>query len=369
MIERLDRNGNGSIDPDEMEGPASFMIQRMQRDDPSIRTDRPIPISKIKEAFERMRGGGGGGGPSDGRGEEGGDLSAALSAAELVPGFGGLELPPPVPGFGAAAELMAVRVTDADIRDAEETLQRYDRNRNRMIDSDELSGRWEGNPLDFDQNRDNKLSVNELAVRNARRRVARTEMQAKKAVASRPKEKPSEAVEIKDRFEGRLSYRPQASTTSIEGLPGWFTDKDADKDNQVRMSEYASEWTDEVVEEFYGYDLNFDGVITSAEALDVVKNGPSGSRTMASTTSGTSSSSSTSGAPGPAVPVGEISEKYMKYAERIVKRADKNGDNALTVDEWKDMLIDVKPADANRDGRVTIEEYAAWSQAKSGTNK
>ena len=53
----MDRNNNGMIDPDEMEGPAQMMISRLQREDPSIRTDRPIPVAKIKEAFEQMRGG------------------------------------------------------------------------------------------------------------------------------------------------------------------------------------------------------------------------------------------------------------------------------------------------------------------------
>ncbi len=57
FVDRLDQNQNGMLDPDEMQGPAQFMISRMQRDDPSIRTDRPIPLSKIKESFERARSG------------------------------------------------------------------------------------------------------------------------------------------------------------------------------------------------------------------------------------------------------------------------------------------------------------------------
>ncbi len=358
FIDRLDRNGNGNIDPDEMEGPASFMIQRLQRDDPSIRLDRPIPMSKLKEGFDRMRGGGGPGGPgggSDGDDQEGNE---GLDAGELVPGFGGLELPAPVPGFGAAAELLAVRVTDADLREAQDNINRYDRNRNGMIDADELTSRWEGNPLDFDQNRDNKLSAKELAVRYARRRTVRAEQQAKKPNDDRRRDDSKQVEELKDRFEGRLSYRSPVAA-AVQGVPGWFVEKDADKDGQVRMSEYAKDWTDDLVAEFYGFDRNFDGIVTSDEVLVSVKDGP---RSSGASSSGPVASSSPSATP---VAAADLDEKYIKYSERIIKRADTNKDDVLTVDEWKEMIMDITPADADKDGRITINEYAGWLQAKA----
>lgn len=362
FLDRMDRNGNGMLDPDEAQGPASFMLQRLQREDSSINIDRPIPMSKVKEAFEKMRGGGGfggrGGGDDDGGDEEGG----GLAITELVPGFGGIELPPPVPGFGAAADLLAVRITDEDSRQAEETMRRYDRNRNQFIDSDELSGRWEGNPLDFDQNHDGRLSVAELSVRYARRRLDREDSDSRRREDDRRRrrgEEESKEIEVKDRFEGRTSYR-RTERSGPEGVPGWFTDKDSDKDGQVRMSEFASEWTTELVEEFYGYDRNFDGVVTVDEAVTAAENGPAKrSESAAPSRAGSVA----------AVDVKDIDPKYISYAERIISRSDKNNDKELSASEWKEMIMDISPADSNRDAKITIEEYAAWLQARANTKK
>ncbi len=178
FVDRLDANQNGMLDPEEMQGPAQFMVSRMQRDDPSIRTDRPIPISKIKESFDRMRSG-----RSDDRGREEDNrreadekVAEGMKAALLVPGFGPPEdalAPEPVLGFGPSAELMAVAVTDQDRKEAEEMMRRYDRNNDQAVSGDEFSSRWVGNPLDFDRNGDKKLTLNELAVRAAKLRIVR----------------------------------------------------------------------------------------------------------------------------------------------------------------------------------------------------
>lgn len=358
FLDRLDRNNNGMLDPDEMEGPASFMIQRLQREDPSIRTDRPIPMSKLKEGFEQMRNTRGDSGRDDrGGGSDDDGAEETLALDVLVPGFGGLELPPPVPGFGAAAELLAVRVTDADIREAEENVRRYDRNRDGFISREELSRRWAGNPMDFDQNGDSKLSVNELAVRAARRRINQTEQKNRRNDRTeRPRERSRDAAdEVSDRFDGRMSYRPRRAATP-EGLPGWFAEKDRNRDGQVSMSEFEQNWTDEKVEEFYSYDLNRDATLTPEEVLRAVKQGNNRSQTSAS---------SSRSAPVTPVDAEGLDPKYVKYAERIISRSDKDGNDVLTVDEWKEMIMDISAADADRDGTITIPEYAGWLQARA----
>jgi hypothetical protein len=50
-------------------------------------------------------------------------------------------------------------------------------------------------------------------------------------------------------------------------MPEWFREKDENRDGQVEMAEYASDWTAELVEEFNRYDLDRDGVITPSECL------------------------------------------------------------------------------------------------------
>ncbi len=386
------------IDPDEMEGPAQMMISRLQRDDPSIRTDRPIPISKLKEAFERMRGGDSSssrdGSSRDGssssrdrsRDDSAAKLNEAMTAPPLVPGFGEPAILDPVIGFGPSAELMSVEITPADLKDAEERLQRYDRNKDGFLAGDEISSRWTGNPMDFDRNGDGKLSVSELAVRAARMRVAQVEVRAteNRRTDDRRRDRDARPVEVPDPYNGRRSF---ASTSRglPEGLPAWFAEKDLDGDHQVSMAEFSSQWTARLVEDFQSFDLNGDGFITVQECLAAIRGGatlgagsttapsssPSssadsrGSRSGASTPRSSTSGGSAGTATASSTPAGPPDQRNMEYAQRIIGRADKNNDGVLTHDEWKDMLVDISAADADKDGRITVLEYAQWMQMRS----
>lgn len=61
----------------------------------------------------------------------------------------------------------------------------------------------------------------------------------------------------------------------------------------------------------------------------------------------------------------EPGQKYMKVAERIIDRYDKNSDHALSQSEWKPMLVSPAEADADGDSRITVTEYARWMQSKN----
>ena len=174
-------------------------------------------------------------------------------------------------------------------------------------------------------------------------------------------------------YNGRKSFRVTSGTQLPEGVPGFFTDKDADQDGQVTMAEFATQWSDATLAEYFRSDLNSDGVITAEEALLAVEQGDVSSTTTSASTSmtpSTSSSGSVSSAgsrDSRAAPVagGNVDPKLISYAERIISRYDKNKDKSLTASEWETMLMNPGPADANRDGRITINEYAAWMQARS----
>lgn len=402
FIEGLDRNGNGMIDPDEMQGPAQFMISRMQREDPSIRTDRPIPLAKFKEAFDRMRGGresGGDSGAQPRRPDNSEAINAALTAATLVPGFGGdAPVLPPVLGFGPAAEMMSVEVTPADLKEAEERMARYDRNKDGFLAGDEISSRWSGNPMDFDRNGDGKLSVSELAIRAARLRVAQASVATtpERRDEGRRRERQQTPVEIEDLYSGRRSFAVTQRGLP-EGLPGWFAERDTNGDLQVSMAEFSSDWTPELVDEFQRFDLNGDGVITPQECLAAVRNGAvassgsGGGSPMASAggpptdassgrtfgrTSGGSRFGRPSSPPSGSAPVaassaapagGAPDARMLEAAQRIMARNDKNKDGVLTPDEWQEMLVDPSAADADRDGRITAVEYAQWLQSRSNS--
>ncbi|WP_246112883.1 EF-hand domain-containing protein [Allorhodopirellula solitaria] len=400
FLSRLDRNGNGMLDPDEQEGRMGEMVERMASADPSIKPGRPIPMSKLTEAFSKMRsggdrGGGGRGGDDRGRGGDdrgrGGDRGRGddrgdenedpTAVAPLVPGFG-VDIPVlPLLGFGPSAEIMAVVPAEEDLEEARNNLRRYDRNRDGQLDAEEIrrGGFW-GDPMDFDRNGDGKLSEQELATREAVERNGKEANRQDRRDNPQSEVSDSEGGEFVD-FEGRRSYRVY-SAESPEGLPRFFTDRDLNRDGQVSMSEYTSEWTSSLVAEFYDWDANHDGVIVASEVLKGVNGGLTASATRSGTapqneTTVSRSSSASSGSSRSAtsdggataekleMPSEPPTEKILSMAKTIIKRYDKNGDFALSAAEWGEMMISPAGADFNGDGRITVEEYAGFLTAKS----
>jgi len=106
-------------------------------------------------------------------------LPAEASLDSLVPGFDVVEDVIPVPGFGAKAEYLNVPVKEEDFTEAEQTIKRYDRNRNGILEADEIrNGRWRDDPSKQDRNGDGKLTRSELAVRYSMRRTSEAQRQA-----------------------------------------------------------------------------------------------------------------------------------------------------------------------------------------------
>ncbi|NLX55912.1 MAG: hypothetical protein GXY58_12420 [Planctomycetaceae bacterium] len=179
FVSRLDTNGNGMLDPEESQGRARMFLERTGLD-----LSRPIPMDQVGRAFEEARGrrmgemGGEGGrdrGDEWGRGPDNPEQGSGSAAVEpLVPGFGEPDLFDPVPGFGDLGEKFAVSIEEQDRQEAQRTMGRSDANQDGVLDADEIrSGRWSGDPLQTDRNRDGKLTLNELALRYAIRRVER----------------------------------------------------------------------------------------------------------------------------------------------------------------------------------------------------
>jgi hypothetical protein len=379
----MDANGNGVIDVDEQKGPAQFMLSRLQSYDPSLKLGKPIPLSSITKTFEKARASREGGrrGYDRGRGNDRDRqrerevrefADQAVTVELLVPGFGNQadaisQLP--LQGFGAQAELLLIEVTEEDEKTAASRIRSFDKNKNGVLEKSEFTKDFAGNPMDFDRNRDGRLTQKELAVRYAVRREGTEAAKRKRDLeASRDKRDRKEKKEKSesDPFNGRRSYRVDRQRENPEGLPGYFTDRDTNGDGQISMAEFAIDWSDEVVAQFFSSDFNRDGVITADEALRVVegetappaaksmpsRNDVAGSKSRPTKQKTASKKSSRSNA--------NIDSKNLRYAERIVKRNDKNGDGVLTPSEWKEMLMSPARSDFNRDGKVTVEEYALW---------
>lgn len=238
FLRRADDNGNGMLDPNELEGRTGGFIRRMAENNPRIDLSRPIPLDRLASEFERsreerMRSGGGGpsfgggppfggsgpsfgggppfggggppfgggfspfgggfspfgGGPpggdwrgrDSGRGSSGGNESSSYSSRvtkvePLVPGFGVPTVSTPPPGFGAEGQLFTMNITEEDRREAERSFRYYDRNQDGKIDAEEMGRSRYGSDLPmYDRNRDGVITMNEMEYRYARRRMENTQ--------------------------------------------------------------------------------------------------------------------------------------------------------------------------------------------------
>lgn len=369
MIRRFDTNGNNLIDPSEAQGPAQFFLQRMAQNNPKIDLSKPVPIDMLTDEIEKMRGGGGRGSDSSG-----GGTPASTEPELLVPDFSlETELTPPE-GFGATSSVFNVKVEERDLKEAEERMRRYDRNRDGRLTKDELqSGRWSDDPMVYDRNRDGKLTTSELAVRYANRRASEEQRRAGDTNSGgdrggwsrsggdsqwgrggdRGQEERKEEVK---RFGDAKSYRmTPAGESKPAGLPDFFARSDANADGQVMMNEFSSSWDVETLNEFLKWDLNNDGVIIPSECLIAVENGArAGLSTASSSSRGSSASPS----------AGNLSATEMDWAKRQIGRYDTNGDGQLTPKEWENMILKPIGADTSGDGVITAEEYAAFRAKK-----
>ena len=390
----MDTNGNGMLDPDEAQGPARFMLDRMARSNPKIDVTKPIPMSTLTESFQQMRSGGF---SSEGSSFGSVDEIPILEKDSLVPGFGKKIEKTPVPGFGASSEKFSVVLEERDLKEADDKMGRYDKNNDKMLDENELKeGRWSDSPMQYDRNRDGKLSRQELGVRYARRRLAGAgqtqDQQASNSNnrrdaynAGRPKENPEEKKEKANPYEKRASYRVTDSDgrmPNIPGLPEWFTRNDTNFDGQVSMSEFNRRPNQDTIDDFARFDANQDGWITNRECLAAVKKGyipgaassPSSSvasgvagssspsafgNTTAASSAATNSTSSTLASPTASSAASDKTALMRDWVvSKVMKKADKDNNGFLSPEEYRDSTPFDK-VDADKDGLISVDEYVA----------
>ena len=99
FLRRVDENGNGMLDPNELESRTGSFVRRMAENNPRIDLSRPIPLDRLASEFERMReersrGGG------DGR-----DGLAAMGATDVAAGLPSAADRPLAAGLPSAADL------------------------------------------------------------------------------------------------------------------------------------------------------------------------------------------------------------------------------------------------------------------------
>jgi Ca2+-binding EF-hand superfamily protein len=314
-LEKLDVNQNGEIEPDEITPLARPYLERIA----AVRRmplSRPQSITQLQEAARIYA--------AIQNGVAGKDVRP-VDELTLLP-FGPEDGKPLIPEFGISDRYP---YTQEDLDEADRTIRRYDYNRDGYIDRQEASrSRWtHRSPFDMDLNKDKRLSRLELTQRYARRRLldsAADELSQKSnrtGSGVRPVERKEETrressqwwrqggsryyltasvmgrfdtnkngrLEIQEAKElgvpmsrmdidrdGELSRQELQTYLTVlqdeagdeaEGIPGWFYELDADRDGQVEMAEFTSEWTDAKYAEFEALDLNGDGLITTAEVV------------------------------------------------------------------------------------------------------
>lgn len=290
LLKRLDRNQDGFLQPDEIPQRARLQVELAARRR-GLDTSKPLRLDQLASSAAA--------GPAASKisdkttldKEEPPPKDSAQNRADVtnsgsspVPGFGTPNVYPAVPGFGrplsgasleSATSLENGKASEgknagpsaskADTqlkRYAKSLLVQYDKNKSGQLEKEEWS-RMRGNPEQADRNRDEILSVNELAQHlstygNRRDGKARSDSGTKRPSAwgSRAMRRPGDLTRFLHPHE-RLP----------KGLPEWFVRKDANGDGQISMAEFSTSWTAGKRHEFNEADINRDGFIVPGESL------------------------------------------------------------------------------------------------------
>lgn len=313
-LERMDKDGNGRIDPEEITPLARPYLERVaERRRLSLNRSNSIEaLQRESRIYHAMQ---------NGSSDEDIRVRKDYRIRDFEPDDDDML----IPDFGLAE--IKYRYTQDDLDDADRMLRRYDRNRDGYLDRDEARrGDWsKRDPFLQDVNEDGLLSRLELGQRYARRRMLSSDtdeliQRARRGVDDiRPSERSDRdgrndsqwwrsggsrtwlAASMISRFDlnrnGRLESAEskllnlpvgqidadrdgeisrdelQAYTDQIqddigddaEGLPGWFYELDKDRDRQVTMMEFTEDWTSDKMAEFLMFDANEDGLLTADE--------------------------------------------------------------------------------------------------------
>lgn len=311
-LERLDTNKDGHIERDEITPLARPYLERITRERRISLNGNPIEIHELQEAariYHAIKNG----------------ASDDFIRYEGKPGVRPFEPDEDqvlVPQFG----LPEVRYpyTQANLNRAKSMLRRYDYNGDGYIDRPEAArSRWSHtNPFHMDLNKDDRISVMELTQRYARRDLVEDAFDELRQRArrvgngierstrenrngdrssSRSRSTSYFASSVMENLDRNRNGRLEASEASrlgvatseldVDGnteisreeleaylaelqeqagdatasLPAWFFEQDANRDGQISMPEFTTEWTTAKRKEFAAFDLNSDGLLTEQE--------------------------------------------------------------------------------------------------------
>ncbi len=299
-LKGLDVNGSGKLEPTEITGRTEGFLKGMGLD-----TSQPLLLTTIMEKINKDR-----------KDQETKDSSSKSSSKKVlkVPAFGAVN--EPVPSFGATANTaLDTTFSDEIIRQVDEALSQYDRNRNSQLEKGEIEqGRWgQPPPAESDTNGDGKLS----------------------------------RIELANRYRAREQYNSRIESTEDRNRG----DRD---DSGNRQQEDKNRG---------GGDRGRFGNSASGSA---------GSESRSSSTRGFRESSSgkspeSSRGTSSSTPDNSSQERYKAYAESLIKNYDKDSDGKLSAEEVKAMRRPPQNADPDNDGFITKDELTASLSGSTST--
>lgn len=345
VLESIDADGDGDLDQREMSPRIEKYLQSK-----GVDTSRSPSIRKILKRVEEKNG-------------TGASQAGAAKGELKVPGFGVDQADKQSQGGLLSFSNKPQRNVDpkvtgrAKIR-AQETLERYDRNRDKILSDDELRrARW-GNPpaQESDTNGDGRLSLSELVVRYEDRYVAEQKENERKS---------KERSDEKRNGEGRQPI-VSSSKATLQKITVATTAKSssAKVSDNSKYEKYAAGLMARYDKDKNGWldkdevakmrrppkgDPNNDGRITKAELIAL--NSPKG--TVVSSRSKTTRTSSSRGSSvgrdsskgksvfggkdkneDQQIQMNEFAERWTEKTVNEFNKLDTNGDAVISVDEW-----------------------------------
>lgn len=368
-LKRIDRNQNGRLEEDEMNGRTKDFIRKM-----GIDVDRPVSIKKVVAKVNKDR-------------ERRETEAKKKNAPELkVPGFavateeeGGGVL-----AFGVSAEsgssssssrVKKVEFSDSVNRQITDALNRYDKNKDGILDAEEIkNGRW-GNPKpsESDLNKDGRLTRDELG----RRYIARESYynrERNKSSSSSNRSSTSSSRSSRSSSSLSRSRTPSRSSMTRTSTASANTSKAPSSTSTAKYERYASSLIRQYDKNKNGKlekeevaemrrppkaDANKDGVITKEELMDSLTGKKSSSGTGDSEKESSNTRSSFSKTKSSSSSRFSRSRRSSSFGD-----LDKNQDGMVHMHEfasdWTEELVDEFNAkDRDGDGHITEQEWTS----------
>jgi Ca2+-binding EF-hand superfamily protein len=398
FYKRMDRNGNGVIEPDELsERSRGFLSDTARR--AGLDLNQPIPLDKLIAASaqaraEREREGGspfggttsggppGGGPPSGSPGssssssngsDRDGDRdrdrnrdsssssSAAKTAAPLVPGFGVEDKTPKAAGFDVPLSVdtsvpLEQKYDTRVIEYVDRMLRDYDKNSDGFIDNVEWKeGRWSTPPEESDTNKDGRLSKPELCERIAKRFGLTGGPGSSSSSSSSSRGGDSRGGDSRGSSSDSNQFRRYA-----EGL---LRQHDENRNGTLEKDELSR-----LKSEHRSADANNDGVITVDELAVKLQAFSSNSSSSGGDSSDRRSSWGSRGSSSPSTSTANKGYRLTSPLERLPKglpdwflRNDADSDGQVAMHEYSTSWSDTTAAefqkyDLNGDGIITAQE-------------